>query len=96
MPRRRKRETIGIKPGDQIRTPDRATARWYTVVRVGLRKDGTRYVTLRTSRFWRALGLPARHVMEWSAITAFGFGLRRRRPADDRTITGTQPIEVKP
>ena len=73
-----KRERIPIKPGDYIRCPDRATARWHRVVRVGRRRDGTRYIVLRRSRIGRLLGLPAKQVLEWSHVRAIGYGLKRR------------------
>jgi hypothetical protein len=82
-----KRERMDIKPGDRIRCPDRATAAWHTVVRTGRRRDGTRYVTLRRGRFWRALGLPAMQRIEWSELRGFGYGIRRARPAAFTGIT---------
>jgi len=79
-----KRERIGIRPGDLIRCPDRATARWHKVVRVGRRRDGTRYVVIRRSRTSRALGLPARHSLEWSMLRSLGYGLKSGRPPAPR------------
>lgn len=72
-----KRERIPIRPGDQIRCPDRGTARWRKVVRVSRRRDGTRFITIRRSRFWRAFGLPAVQRIEWAHIRAVGYGLKR-------------------
>lgn len=80
----KKRERIGIEVGDLIRCPDRATARWHRVVRVGRRKDGTRYVTLRRTKFWRALGLSAFHQIEWSDLRAIGYGLRKQRAPEEQ------------
>lgn len=98
-----KRERIDIRPGDLVRCPDRATARWHRVVRVGRRRDGTRYVTIRRSRFWRAFGLPANERLEWALLKGIGYGLKRTNAADDGTVASTvgQPaqtmhIEVKP
>ena len=54
------RERIPIRPGDLIRSPDRPTARWHRVIRVGRRKDGSRYITLRRARWGRLLGLGCR------------------------------------
>jgi len=73
-----KRERIGIRPGDRIRCPDRATAAWHTVQRVGRRRDGTRYIVLRRGRVWRALGLPAQQRLEWEHVRALGYGRRRK------------------
>lgn len=73
-----KRERIGIKPGDYIRSPDRPTARWHRVQRVGQRRNGSRYIVLRRSRIGRLLGLPAKQVLEWSHLRALGYGLKRR------------------
>lgn len=78
---RMKRARIGIKPGDYIRCPDRATARWRRVVRVGRRRDLTRYVTLRRGRIWRALGMTQYQRIEWSFLRAIGFGVRRHEAA---------------
>ena len=75
-----KRERIPIKPGDSIRCPDRATARWHSVLRVGRRRDGSRYIVLRRSRSWRLLGLSAKQVLEWSHVRALGYGLKRVTP----------------
>ena len=77
-PPRRRRESIGIRPGDRIRCPDRSTAAWHTVQRVGRRRDGTRYIVLRRGRVWRALGLPAKQRLEWEYVRALGYGLRRK------------------
>lgn len=76
-----KHERLGIKPGDRIRCPDRATAAWHSVVRVGRRRNGTRYVVLRRSRFWRACGLPPTQRIEWSVLRDMGYGIKRGRPA---------------
>ena len=84
------RERMGIKPGDLIRCPDKATALWHRVVRVGRRRDGTRYVVIRRAKVWRALGLNGRQRIEWSALRALGYGLKRRVPKDDGTVTGTE------
>jgi len=73
------RERLGIRPGDLLRCPDRATARWHRVVRVGRRKDGTRYVTVRRSRLGRLLGLSRMQRLEWSMLRGIGFGIRRAR-----------------
>lgn len=75
-------ERIDVRPGDKIRVPDRATARWHTVVRVGRRRDGTRYITLRQSRIGRLLGLPASQRLEWGSVKALGYGLKRARAAN--------------
>ena len=83
-----KRERIDIRPGDLIRCPDRATARWHRVVRVGRRKDGTRYVTIRRSRIWRALGLPPTQRLEWGHLKALGYGLKRGTEAS----SGVEPL----
>lgn len=81
-----KRERIDIRPGDLIRCPDRATARWRAVLRVGRRRDGTRYVTIRRSRFWRALGLSVDQRIEWSVLRAFGYGLKRASSAEPKPL----------
>ena len=73
------RESIGIKPGDRIRCPDRPPARWHTVISVGRRKDGSRYITLRRGRLWRLLGLSPLQRLEWSFLRAVGFGVKRAR-----------------
>lgn len=78
-----KRERIDIRPGDLIRCPDRATARWHRVVRVGRRRDGTRYVTIRRSRIGRLLGLPPMQRLEWGHLRALGYGIKRAAPAED-------------
>lgn len=78
------RERIGIRPGDYLRCPDRATARWHRVVRTGRRRDGTHYVTIRHGRLWRALGLPEYQRLEWTLLKALGFGVRRKIPG--RTV----------
>ena len=72
-----KRERIPIRPGDLVRCPDRATAGWHRVVRVGRRRDGTRYVTIRRGRIWRALGLPAMQRIEWVTLWSLGYGIKR-------------------
>ena len=71
------RERIPIRPGDLIRSPDRPTARWHRVIRVGRRKDGSRYITLRRARWGRLLGLGALQRLEWAAVKAVGYGIRR-------------------
>ena len=73
------RERIDIHPGDRIRCPDRATAAWHTALGVGRRRDGTRYIVLRRSRIWRALGLPGMQRIEWGHLKALGYGLKRGR-----------------
>lgn len=80
----------GIRTGDLIRCPDKATARWHRVVRVGRRRDGTRYVTVKARRFWRLLGCPATQRIEWATLQRMGFGIRRRQNASDGTVTGTE------
>ena len=76
------RERLPIRPGDLIRCPDSPTARWHRVIRLGRRKDGSRYITLRRGRFWRLLGLGALQRLEWSTVKALGFGTKRgRKPA---------------
>jgi hypothetical protein len=77
QPRRRK-EFIGIRPGDRIRCPDRSTALWHTVVRVGRSRDGTRHIVLRRRRFWRGLGMSPEQRLEWEYVRALGYGLRRK------------------
>ncbi len=76
-----KRERIPIRPGDLVRSPDRATARWHKVVRVGRRRNASRYIVVRRSRFWRAFGLPPMQRIEWAALRAVGYGIRRPQPA---------------
>ena len=84
------RESIGIRPGDLIRSPDRATARYHKVLRVGRRKDGTHYITLRTSPFWRALGVPARQHLEWATLKAIGYGIKRTAPPAEQPATAEE------
>jgi hypothetical protein len=76
-----KRERIPIRPGDLVRCPDRPTAGWHRVVRVGRRRDGTRYVTIRRGRIWRVLGLPAMQRIEWSMLRALGYGIKKSNVA---------------
>lgn len=90
-----KRERIDIRPGDLIRCPDRATARWHRVVRVGRRRDGTRYVTIRRSRLGRLLGLSPMQRLEWGHLKALGYGLKRERRADDGTVTATGSLPLR-
>lgn len=92
-----KHERIGIRPGDLIRSPDRATARWHRVIRVGRRRDRTRYITIRRSRFWRAFGLPAMERIEWSLLRALGYGLKKRRaPAEAESAVVLDPASSCP
>lgn len=72
-----KRESIGIRAGDLIRCPDRATARWHRVIRVARRKDGTRYVTIRRGKIGRLLGLGSFQRLEWRMVRGVGFGIKR-------------------
>lgn len=93
-----KRERIGIEAGDYLRCPDRATARYRRVVRVGRRRDGTRYVVIRRSKFWRAFGLPPMERLEWGHIRALGYGLKKSRvpetiPALEISITAKSKVE---
>lgn len=85
-----KRERIDIRPGDLIRCPDRATARWHRVLRVGRRRDGTRYLTIRRSKFWRAFGLAPKERIEWALLKAVGYGIKRQRGPQ------SEPVEVAP
>ena len=87
------RERIDLRPGDRIRCPDRATAAWHTVQVVGRRREGTRYVTIRRSRIWRALGLPPMQRLEWGHLKALGYGIRRARP--EAPVVTEQKGEVK-
>ena len=73
------RERINIRPGDLIRCPDRATARWHRVVRVGRHKDGSRYITLRRGRLGRLLGLGPLQRLEWAGVKAIGYATKRSR-----------------
>ena len=73
------RERLSIHPGDLIRCPDRPTARWHKVVKVGRHKDGSRYLTLRRARFWRLLGFGPLQRLEWSWVKQVGYGLRKSR-----------------
>ena len=91
-----KRERIEIKPGDFIRCPDRATARWREVLRVGRRRDGSRYVVLRRSRIGRLLGLPAKQVLEWALLKGVGFGVRRSQAAALTAETPAQEVKSLP
>lgn len=84
-----KRERIGIQPGDLIRCPDRATARWHRVARIGRRNDGTRYVTIRRGRIGRLLGLSPMQRLEWSMLRGVGFGIKRSSP---RTFPEMSPV----
>ena len=80
------RERIPIRPGDLFRSPDRPTARWHRVVRVGRHKDGSRYITLRRGRLGRLLGLGPLQRLEWAAVKALGFGMK----------SGRKPVLVAP
>ena len=88
-----KRERIDLRPGDRVRCPDRPTAAWHVVQRIGRRKNGTRYIVIRRSRLGQALGLPLRQPLEWAMLKACGYGLRRAKAA--QVITATEPVEVK-
>jgi len=89
------REHLGIRVGDLIRSPDRSTARYHKVLRVGRRKDGTHYITLRTSRIWRALGLSSRQHLEWAALKAIGYGIKRSAAALPTAAIQPTPAEEK-
>jgi hypothetical protein len=89
------RERIDLKPGDRIRWPDRATALWHAVVRVGRRRDGTRYIILRRSRLGRAFGLPLRQQIEWAQLKVFGYGIRRARAAQANATQASAAAEKK-
>lgn len=92
-----KRERIDIRPGDYLRCPDRATAGWHRVVRLGRRRDGTRYVTIRRARIWRLLGLPPMQRIEWALLKGFGYGLKRAKAATTHAeVAALQPSEAKP
>lgn len=95
-----KRERIDIKPGDFIRCPDRATAAWHRLVRVGRHRDGSRFVVLRRSRFWRAFGFPPLQKIEWGHLKAMGYGIKRAKAAahvHGQEICGyIAPMEGKP
>jgi len=73
------RERIPIRAGDLFRSPDRPTARWHRVIRVGRRKDGSRYITLRRGRLGRLLGLGPLQRLEWASVKALGYGVKRGR-----------------
>ena len=73
------RERIPIRPGDLFRSPDRPTARWHRVIRVGRRKDGSRYITIRRGRLGRLLGLGPLQRLEWASVKALGYGIKRGR-----------------
>src|SRR3990167_4106592 len=64
----RMRERIPIRHGDLFRSPDRSTARWHRVIRIGRRKDGSRYITIRLGRFWRLLGFGPLQRLEWASV----------------------------
>lgn len=93
-----KRERIDIRPRDLIRSPDRATARWHRAARVGRRRDGTRYVTIRRGRIGRLLGLSPMQRIEWVTIRALGYGIRRAKAATERRAEDHTPVaeEAKP
>ena len=73
------RERLSIHPGDLIRCPDRPTARWHKVVRVGRHKDGSRYLTIRRGCPGRLLGLGPLQRLEWTWVKQVGYGLRKSR-----------------
>ena len=87
-----KRERISIKPGDMIRCPDRATARWHRVVRVGRRRDGSRYIVLRRSRIGRLLGLSPLQRLEWAWVKQVGYGLRKSQSPVLEAPTASQEV----
>ena len=73
------RERIPIRAGDLFRSPDRPTARWHRVIRVGRRKDGSRYITIQRGRLGRLLGLGPLQRLEWASVKALGYGVKRGR-----------------
>ena len=89
---RRRRERIGIQAGDLFRSPDRPTARWHRVVKVGLRKDGTRYITIHRARIWRAFGLSPMQRLEFAEIKALGFGVRKQHKPRTGPVGVAHPV----
>lgn len=67
-----------FKRGDKVRTPNRPSAKWRSVVRIYKRRDGAVMVVFRTDREYRALGLPPKSRIALSVIEAIGFAVKRK------------------